>query len=268
MPDIRLANPNDTDKIIGIFRASFPEELLRYTILACKGIDYYLRDTISFQNYGGSTLFIVYEDADAILGFAELRRDSDSLFLNHIYVHPLARGRKIGQKLLLQGISIARDFCQSTLHLDVFVDNYQAKVWYRSLGLSPLYEQMWLHVPLYPINRGESSWWLFSGLPQADRVHEVYGFSQFTLQTRLTTYIIGRLGGSLFRSTTVSILCDQDAMSALYQLDRGRAIICIGPAEPDAISMLHNAVHLARSERFAGCVDTVLGKLRRRAAIA
>lgn len=257
---VRLAVPEDSENIVKIFRSSFPRKLLSSTIFGCTGIREFLRDTIRTQT-AGTSVFFVSEDRDAVLGFCELRRMPNSLLLNHIYLLPEARGRGLGRSLLREGIGLARDQRQRFLSLDVFTDNLVAKKWYESLGLVLQAVQVWINVPLTPVDGEKEHWWTVSGLPEADRIHDIYGFSCFTLQTQSGNYGIGRLGTTLFRSTTVDILDDSSALVALFTLDCNRRLLCIGNGRNGNKAHTDNNAIIARSQRLAGDLDSVLGML-------
>lgn len=265
MQSLLLARPEDSDAIVGILQAGFPNDLLPYTIFGCAGINAYIRDTIKNQNFGESSLYYVCIDKGEPSGFAELRRTFTTLFLNHIYVLPAARSIGMGRRLLTYGLIQTRSLNQDHLELDVFTDNRRAALWYESLGLKTSYEQSWLKLSISSLAERRDRNWISSGLSQADRLQDCYGFSQFSLQTQAATYGIGRLGESLFRSTDLSILKDSAALGALQYLDPARDLLCIGHgiALPDELTA--GARKLAESRRMAGSIETVLERLKNRA---
>lgn len=264
-PIVRPAVPEDSDRIAEILRSSFPGELLPYTILSGAGLSRYLRDTIQAQARNGSSLYVVaVQEERVIVGCAEVRRAPDRLFLNHIYVVPPAQGKGMGRRLLREGIDRSRDRGQSCLELDVFAQNHVAQRWYRSLGLTPVLEQVWVEAALPDGALGQEQWWMVSHLPQADLIQTAYGFSQFTLYTSSRAYEVGRLGASYFRCAAPDILDDPAALSALHRLDAYRKLLCVGPVHSGAGPSGPGRTLLARSRRLRGDVDRALTRLQYR----
>ncbi len=258
---VRLALPDDSERMAEIFRACFRQDLLPYTILGAPGLENYLRDLITLQPRGGSSLFLVYEQDGTAVGVAEFRRLPSAIFLNHIYVLSSLRGQGVGKALLLAGIEATRDLEQQDFALDVFADNHPARSWYESLGLGFASEHLWIQLSLPLGAQSDNHWWTLLDLPQADRVQAAYGFSQFRLQTRSGTYSVGRIGDSLFRTTDVELLDDVAALAALSHLDDRRDLLLV--CEPDewVEKAEQPGAILAQSHRLTGTTAGVLSRL-------
>ncbi|NQT14850.1 MAG: GNAT family N-acetyltransferase [Planctomycetes bacterium] len=258
---IRPAEVSDASGIVDILRAEFPPELLRFTIFGCSGIERHLRDVISHQDLGSNTWYVLgREDAD-VLGFTEIRRDVDALFINHGYILPAARGPGVGTSLLFHGVTRARTLNQSRVELDVFHENYTVRRGHRALGFREASEQLWLELGPDDWIGGDNEGWYAAGLALADRIHEAYGFSEFDLETRSRSYRIGRLGGSLFRATDAAVLADPSASHALKTLDPNRTLLCIDKTDAISDAVRQHAVVLAHNHRMAADLNTTLDRL-------
>ena len=256
----RPAQATDAPQISEVLRFGFPEDLLPYTIFGCPGIAWYLSDALHDGGLQPGDAYLVCADGADVVGFAEIRWTSDLLFLNHLFVLPAARGHGLGTRLFLEGLKTARTLDQHGVQLDVFADNLRARKWYESLGFVPSHQRLWVEVALSGPMDKEATWDTRE-LAQADAVHAVYGFSEFTLQTRAATYRVGRLGGHLFRSLDGAILSDPQALGALARLDPNRKLLCITRNDSTAGHPFIDAIVRARSFRMAADVDEVLERL-------
>jgi len=257
---IRPAEPSDASGIVDILRAEFPAELLQFTIFGCSGIERYVRDMISHQELGNNTWYVLgREDAD-FLGFTEVRRAVDALFLNHGYVLPAARGPGVGTSLLFHGITRARTLNQTRVELDVFHENFTVRRGYRALGFEEVFQQLWLERAPDDGIAGDEGWYS-AGLALADRIHEAYGFSEFGLDTRSRSYRIGRLGSSLFRATDAAVLTDPSAAHALRALDPNRSLLCIDQTDAVSDAARQRTVVRARNYRFVADLETTIKRL-------
>lgn len=258
---IRPAEVSDASGIVDILRAEFPEELLRFTIFGCPGIERYVRDVISHQDLGDSTWHVLGREEDDVLGFTEVRREVEALFINHGYVLPAARGPGVGTSLLFHGVTRARTLAQSRVELDVFHQNYTVRRGHRALGFKETFQQLWLELKLDDRTGGENEGWYAGGLAMADRIHEAYGFSEFNLQTRSRSYRIGRLSTTLFRATDAAVLADPSAAHALKALDPNRNVLCIDKTDAVSDALRQRAFVRARNYRMAADLNTTVERL-------
>ena len=222
MPRIRAAEVADVPQIVELLRQGFPADLLGYTIFGCRGIGVFLEDAIRLSGVPAGGRFFVFTERDEVLAFAEIRWTLERLFLNQIFVRADSQKQGIGSRLLLEAIDRSRRLGQPTISLDVFTENRVARQWYESMGFSALEERVWLVAPLGGVEAGEDCSWFVSGLSEADRLHAVFGFSEFSLTTPTETYRVGRLGDDLFRSTDAQLPLDQSAWAALARIDPRR----------------------------------------------
>ncbi len=264
MPVFRLASALDSDPIVEIIRSGVPEQLLPYTTFNCAGYHKYVLDTIHCQQSRADSVYIVAAEGEKVTGFAEIRRDAEKLFLNNIYVVPYAQSKGTGRLLLYEGLCQVRDMNQGILELDVFADNQKAKEWYFALGLTPISNQLWVDISLSDLPSDKVDWWVVSRMPQANAVHEIYGFSEFVLLTPAHNYMIGRLGTMYFRSTTSDILEDLSALVALRSLDSQRRLFCVGSPDGVTRSRIRGSRVIASSIRLRGDLDSILMRLRSR----
>lgn len=258
MPRIRAAEVADVPQIVELLRQGFPADLLRYTIFGCRGIGVFIEDAIRRPGVPAGGRFIVSTQRDEVLAFAEIRRTFEDLFLNHIFVRADSRKRGIGSRLLLEAIDRTRPPGQATISLDVFTENRVARQWYESIGFSALEERVWLVAPLRGVEAGVDRSWFASGLPEADRLHAVFGFSEFSLTTPAETYRVGRLGDDLFRSTDAQLPLDRSAWAALATIDPRRDVLGVFDAHAAGKFGFENSHVKARSIRMSASVKDVL----------
>lgn len=260
---IRPAQPQDSEQIVAVYRACFPEALLPYTILGYDGAAAYLRSALASPDHERRARYYVCVCGDTLGGFCEIRWSGASAFLNHIYVDAPRRGTGIGRALLRDALSdgpgVAGD---ASLALDVFSDNERARRWYDALGLRFAHEIAWVEYRLSRPRKGPDPRWSVLDLPQADQAHARQGFSQFRLQTPTRTHLVGRLGRSYFRTTSAEILDDPVAMSGLSSLDPRRTLVCIDAAHAIRAAARDGGVLLARAYRLDGPIPTALARLR------
>ncbi len=260
MREVRFASPADAGRIVEVFRAGFDPVLLPFTILGCSGVQQFVLDTIQLQFHGNQAVFVVFTEDDYVIGAAEFRRDLSSIFLNHIYVDKKYRGKGVGTRLLSEGLKLACDHQQEQIELDVFSTNDSARHWYESLGLTYSKEQIWLEIPVMPLATDENVWWITNGLTEANRLHPVFGFSQFTVKTIKNDHSIGRLGSDVFRYVGSQLFQDAALLNALMTLDSHRKILLI---RPSAETLPEGRV-LAVSYRLSGRFDAMISQLDRR----
>jgi len=258
VPRIRAAEVADVPQIVELLREGFPADLLGYTIFGCRGIEVFLEDAI--RNSGiptGGQLFVTTQRGE-VLAFAEIRWTFEDLFLNHIFVRADAQKRGIGSRLLLEAIGKFRPPGQATISLDVFAENRVARQWYESIGFSAREERVWLAWPLSGVRAGADHSWFASGLPGADRLHAVFGFSEFSLTTRSETYRVGRLGDDLFRISDARLPSDQSAWAALAAIDPRRGVFGVFDAHAASKLGFADSDVKARSIRMSASVEEVL----------
>ncbi len=104
---------------------------------------------------------------------------------------------------------------------------------------------------------GEGTEGSITGLSEADYAQATYGFSQFELQTDISTYTVGRIGDSLFRVGTLSILEDGTALRALVRLDFRRQLLCLGSPDQCTAERFKCEMVVAESERLVCSCDYI-----------
>ena len=263
MLNVRPAEITDAPKIVEILRDGFPQEKLPYTIYGCPGIEAFVADCIKHQDAGDGIWCVLCQHDSEALGFAEVRHSLDTLFFNHLFASPSTRGPGVATRLMFHGLTLARNASQSCMECDVFVENVKVRRQHAHLGLKEIYEQTWLELPPHHSAPKAEQPWYAGGLPQAGKIHQSYGFSQFSLHTPSGTYQIGRLGDHVFRATTSAVLADPSALGALATLDPKRSLLCIDKTDSLGDLVPQNATVRARSVRMRGEVDEALRRLAR-----
>lgn len=261
MTVIRKADPGDAGRITAILHEDLEENILKATVYGCAGYKEYVRDSIAGQKHG-ETVFIVSEEKDKVTGYAEYRYSPSGVFLNNICVAASVRGRGAGRLLMHKGIMTADNPGSGALSLDVFSGNTAAKNWYESLGMKAVNDTAWLKFPLQSFNGGSRGFFRIRGLPQAERIHGIYGFSQFTIETAKGSYGVGRLSDALYRCTEPAIANDEDALCGLSGFDPRRQLLLIIPA--GSVSGRHEPPYelIASSQRLSGDIEKILSALK------
>jgi hypothetical protein len=200
------------------------EGLLERTIYACGGYGAYLHDLIQSRGSGEHTAFYVHTVDGAVAGSAEFREHPDALFANSLFVLPEFRNRFINCELLAAGTSSYSQTKVPVL-MDVLDTNLRVLRGYLSFGAVAVDENVWLEADLDErLGRVKPR---FSGLAESKIIHRRYGFSRFTALTASGEYAIGCMGDRYFRSTSLGLLGDREALSMLRELEGGRKVLCL-----------------------------------------
>jgi GNAT superfamily N-acetyltransferase len=144
-PIIRAASPDDSIAMAAVVRAAASPLMRETTILGGVGLDRFIRDQIASE---AANRFLVAEVGGHIVGMSAWRYEGEELFLNHLFVHPSAQGRRVGTSLWARGLAGCNTGAARTLSLDVYEDNTRAAAWYRSLGLEPVAQRIVMAVPI------------------------------------------------------------------------------------------------------------------------
>ncbi len=254
-----FARHSDTETMYQLLREGYSPDLLTYMPLGCQGFKHYLHDLIGLKDQHPDRVFTVLSGNDSsVYGVAEIRFNSNGLFLNNIHIERSQRGKGLGTKLLHHTLEMTRRPGDLDLSLDVFQDNESAKQWYLNLGFLSVEEYIWAtFTPGTGLPEGE---FCCPNMPQANCVQNRYGFSQFTLQTQNISYDIGRLGGGFFVLTDPGILRDEIAQSALRTLDPARQCL-IRCRMKHLKTHAHKVKTIAVSHRMTAKLNTVLERL-------
>lgn len=89
---------------------------------------YYELEENQFSHY------LVAEEDDKIIGFCGMWLTIDAAQITNVAVSQSARGRKIGEALMVEAIRVAREAGMETMNLEVRVSNEVALNLYRKLG--------------------------------------------------------------------------------------------------------------------------------------
>lgn len=107
-----------------------PENAPRFTAFATT------EDRLTWQMKQGRPMFVCVDDSTGtIVGYYSLcEKDHETVELNNLCVHPDARHRKLGQKLLVHALreSLIRGYLRMTL--GIVEENQQLRRWYETYG--------------------------------------------------------------------------------------------------------------------------------------
>lgn len=221
---IRFAEPRDAAQIADIFSSGFRSDFAQLLIYGCRGASEYIRMQLAYGVPAAESAYFVAQAPGGIIGAAELRRQSNSLLLNYICVHPAYRGRRVGAILLSAAVGMS-GMSSGQIELDVLHDNAGALHWYSRLGFVTRTSTEFLE--LGPPGGADEEPAYVSGLPQADLCQERFGFSTFNLTTRKGSFSVGRIGDTWFRLTDLAAVANPAIFAALKLLDPGRRIFAV-----------------------------------------
>lgn len=255
---VDFAKPGEAKAIVELTQKEFPPEQIRLFWYGCSGSWRYIEDLIRLQTFGGESVFLVARGESGLLGFIEVRRFFDSICLNNGAISEAAAGMGVYRKLFTESILLGEKEGYTKAFHDVFHGNTLSE-FHKRLGYEVTESFKWVTAAL---PSGEPSGIVtISGIPQANTVHEKYGFSQFLLTTQMRSYQVGRLGDDWFRTTDSELLSDKDALFALNRLDASRSILCICSEEKMLPDDLLGTVQVLGSDRFEGDIPTILSAL-------
>ncbi len=262
---IRPPSADEGAAVAAIMRSAATPLMLRTTVIGCRGLGDFFEDQIAA---GVPNRFLVAECEGSLAGMSSWRRQNQSLHLNYLYVLPQAQGRGIGRALLDAGLTFRESPDVQWLAVDVHDDNQRARSWYSSLGLTPTERRIVSEAPVAPARGPATSGWSSTFDQDGTIEQSRYGFSSFTLKTPGNSYVVGRLGSSLFRVTTGSIVHDSIAMEALGSLDPTRALLCFATVEEFQVDPHRYGRVLGATERLVVSLDIVSDRLRTHTAAA
>ena len=263
MPEVRRAAAADGAAIVSILRSELQAGMLPFTIFGCAGFERWLHDSIGLGDRSGSVWYVLAGETGEPAGCAEVRPLMESLFVNHAYIRPSARGVGVGPGLIHRALADLRGPHHRQIELDVFEDNVSVLSGYHTLGFRDEFVQAWIEVPGESFPTECSEPFVYSGLVPADRLHDAYGFSELGLRTRRGSFRIGRLGPRLFRATDAAVLTDPTALAALRTLDPDRNLLCIDRADAFDQVTVTGAKELARAVRMTADLDPLMKRLSR-----
>lgn len=257
-PIIRAASPDDSSAMAAVVRAAASSLMRDTTILGGAGLERFIRDQIASAS---ANRFLVAEVGGHIVGMSAWRYEGEELFLNHLFVHPSAQGRRVGTSLWARGLAGLNTGAARRLSLDVYEDNTRAAAWYRSMGLEPVAQRIVMAVPIPSVLPSAEQAWSSTFLGPADHDYSQYGFSQFTLSTPRAAYTIGRLGTDFFRIASSVLLDDEIAMDALHRLDPRRRLLCFDVPDRWEAAAGRGAVLLGRTMRLTIPIEQLAARL-------
>lgn len=223
---IRNMEEKDILSVVKIVRTSFTTDVLSKIIYGCEGIEKYLLNQIDIPKELTDTTYLVAELEDKVVGYIELKHLNDSLFLNYIAVDRDYKSHNIGKSMLKEAIRMCENPNDTSMVLDVFEFNNNAKSWYSKLGFQEESRSVWWSV--VPQKRelcGEKV--ILAGFPQASACHKEFGFSQFNLISKDNNILVGMIGKEWFRVNKTDILRHTDIINALLKIDSFRQILLI-----------------------------------------
>lgn len=234
------ARPGDAVPILRILRDTFDPHLLPCVPLGCSGAEAYLEDIFHSPLRPLDTAWIVARD-NKVRAFVEFRLFPTSLFLNYLHVEPNSQNQGIGARLFAASLDQLVSNRDLPITLDVSEANPRAKTWYERIGFKQKTVAIWKKFPLK--NSTPVPDFFISGIPQADRLHEIYGFSSLTIETEDGNFEVGRLSHEIFRTTDLRLVNNP----ILRAIDPRRELLVISPNAPDGGQEISRRARLTAS---------------------
>lgn len=245
MASIRVLLSCEADHVLELIREWMPPEIFQLTIYSCHGYTKYLQMLLTTplkEHY-----FYAAQRERQFVGFSNWRNFGDEFFLNMICVSPEHRNTGIGQALFRHGVNTAKHLGSKLIALDVFDWNHRAQEWYSSLGFVSETQTLWLVGDLPRPSEASTSRARIIGFPQAETIHERFGFSMLTIETPRQTYSVGRLQDRIYRVSSLEALSDPDLLTGLALLDPQRQILCVTKdtsQTPDGFALLTTSIRM------------------------
>lgn len=260
MTAIRLASENDSIGIAQLMKRTYDPRILAVTIYGCDGIARFLEKQLSLPRDLIDTQYVVATRGEHILGFIEFKYERNAIFLNYICTASETRGTGLAASFLSEGTRLVRGNEHSTMCLDVFLDNTNAREWYRKVGFTSVSQSSWWRIPLGKASGRKGR---ISGHAQAEACQSAYGFSNLTLTTSQRSYFVGRLGTAWFKTNQPCLLSDEEAMASLAALDPERTILGLLPSDYSCERFVDvERLHIA--DRMMIDIDVLLSTLAER----
>lgn len=117
----RLMREEDIDQVVEIEQASFTTPWSREAFY-------------NEMNHNKFAVYLVIEQQDKLIGYCGVWIVVDEAHVTNVAVLPEYRGKKLGEALMRNLMSIARDKGARTMTLEVRVSNFVAQSLYRKLG--------------------------------------------------------------------------------------------------------------------------------------
>ncbi|WP_197076561.1 GNAT family N-acetyltransferase [Domibacillus indicus] len=170
-------------------------------------------------------------DEGVLLGFIELRRIGERLFINNFCVQKEARGRSIGSLLLSHTEYVAKQTGAAAVALDCFAWNERALEKYAKSGYTETNRIHWWTGRNAESTGGAAPAFIVTGYPNAEVNQKEFGFSQFYVETDYGVSQVNRLGDLYFRVPAEEP--DPGYYKILSQLDRHRNLFMIRQDEEE-----------------------------------
>jgi hypothetical protein len=135
------------------------------------------------------------------------------------------------------------------IELEVFVSSVTARQWYERLGFAEIGHTVWSFGVLPEARTSEVAH--VEQYAQASRVHESFGFSEFTVQSHTGCYQVGRLGEDYYRISSPDALKDSALISCLGRLDPERRKLIVVAASDHRLPETFETIDQASRMRLA-----------------
>lgn len=230
-----LADMQDrhVEAVSGLLRTSFEDRLHQYLPYCSTRVAEHLRAKLRDPGLDAAPPVrrVALDDAGAVVGFAEWRRQStDELLLTYVCVASSARGRGVASALLEDGLR--RDPGAKRLVLDVFAHNKPVCSWYARLGMKEQARSSWWTTPLpRPAEHGDLQLLeVEAALAALDRV----GFCRVVACWRGREAHLGLVSERVLRLSDAEQLADAELLAALAACFPGtaRTLLVLPGVEP------------------------------------
>jgi ribosomal protein S18 acetylase RimI-like enzyme len=218
---VRHAHAKDAECIFSLLNESFSHDFLQCTFFGYEGSIKWLSEELSLPSVLQYPVRLVATTAGVVIGYVDLFRTGNDLFLSYIAVNANYQNKKIGKKLFLYALRQARWQESNQVVLDVLADNEVVINWYQMLGFEKIGGSKWVIKDLV-VSTDEPG--KINGYAVSRASQGVYGFSRFSIHTDIGVRTVDLLGKKIFRVVD-GLELDGQLIATLKRIDPQRKII-------------------------------------------
>lgn len=197
----RGVQPADLPAVVGLHRASFPEDQVARSIYGGHGIATYLAERLAGSTREDDHVLTGAWVGAALAGYAHQRAVVGSWHLNQIAVSPAYQTMGIGRGLWKAFVRTARRRGYRCVSLHVDRDSPRVVSWYARRGLRATHTVWSYETTPRGLVRNSGLEVRLADWEEAERRQRAYGFSRFRLVSDDgRVWSIGRLGSRYFRT--------------------------------------------------------------------
>jgi hypothetical protein len=230
---VEAARAGDGEQVGHLLAAAHAPAHQQLTVWSSPRIGRYVEDLIEGSLPQESPAFTVIRRHGVITGVVYLRSILGGIFIDSLYADETTRKEQLTNLLIYRSlVDYSRPHPSPVVRFDVFESKRAVRAWQqRILGAREGVRRTWWRLPLPEEGRADGK---VTGLPDADRIHERWGFSKLQVATTKGTYTVGRLPGPYFRLAEPLDAHDPALFRTLASLDPARELFVTGEKDRQA----------------------------------